>query len=149
MSSPVATIPWIPGALRRPLLDDPTFFAACGGRLSTILPSEVTFCAQLRVAGNNSLDGTGVAWSPLVQLDGWCAPDLDGIDPEMKAWDIAAAGAAVLGRVRNLIYQTMSYSVRRIVEGPLPDVDLSRGESTPLYRAIVRAELVAHVTAIP
>ena len=148
MSSPVATIPWIPGAVRRQLLDDPTFFAACGSQVLTRLPSEVTFCAQLRVAGNNAVDGGGVAFSPLVQLDGWCAPDLAGIDPEVKAWDIAAAGAAVLGRIRNVIYQTMSYSAR-VVEGPLPDVDTSRGESTPLYRAIVRAELAVHVTAVP
>lgn len=144
MSTPV---PWIPAALRIPLLADATFNTACGGRLSTRLTGRITFCAQLRVAGNNSLDGGGVAFSPLVQLDGWCAPGLD-VDPEVKAWEIAAAGAAVLGRIRNLIYQTMAYSAR-IVEGPLPDVDTSRGESTPLYRAIVRAELAVHVTANP
>lgn len=146
MSTP---LPWVPAALRIPLLADAAFDAASGGRLSTRLPSEVTWCAQLRVAGNNSLDGGGVAFSPLVQLDGWCAPGLDDIDdPEVKAWEIAAAGAAVLGRIRNLIYQTMSYSAR-IVEGPLPDVDTSRGESAPLYRAIVRAELAVHVTVTP
>jgi hypothetical protein len=148
VSPPTAVIPWVPGAVRRQLLDDPTFFAECGGQVLTRLPSEITFCAQLRIAGNNSLDGAGVAFSPLVQLDGWCAPGLDGIDPEMKAWQIAAAGAAVLGRIRNAIYQTMSYSAR-VVEGPLPDVDTSRGESAPLYRAIVRAELAVHVTAVP
>jgi hypothetical protein len=139
-------IPWVPGAVRQLLLADTGFNTACGGRLSTRLPGIVTFCAQLRVSGLNSLSGDGVAWSPLVQVDGWCAPDIAGTDPEVKAWQIAAAAARVLGRIRNVTYQNMTYS-GRLIEGPIPDVDTSRGESSPLYRAIVRAELAVHVAA--
>ncbi len=145
MSSPM---PWVPGAVRQLLLADAGFNTACGGRLMTRLPNPVTFCAQLRLAGNNSLSGDGVAYSPLIQVDGWCAPGQSGMDPEVKAWEIAAHAARVLGRARNVTYQNMSYS-GRLVEGPLPDVDTSRGESTPLYRAIVRAELAVHVAALP
>lgn len=141
-------VPWLPPAIRQLLLADAAFAAECDGRVSTRLGSPVTFCAQLRVSGMNSLSGDGVAFSPLVQVDGWCAPDLPGIDPERKAWDIAAHAARVLGRARNITYQNMVYSAR-VFEGPLPDVDVSRGESTPLYRAIVRAELTAQVYAIP
>jgi hypothetical protein len=147
MSQP-SPIPWIPGAVRQLLLADANFVTACGNRLMTRLPATVTFCAQLRIAGLNSISGDGVAWSPLVQVDGWCAPGISGTDPEMKAWEIASHAARVLGRARNVTYQNMSYSAR-LVDGPLPDVDLSRGESTPLYRAIVRAELRLSVTAIP
>lgn len=138
-------IPWIPGAIRQLLLADALFSAECGGRLSTRLPSTVTFCAQLRLPGNNSLSGDGVAYSPLIQVDGWCAPGITGVDPEVKAWQIAAEAARVLSQARNVSYQNMAYSAR-LFDGPLPDVDTSRGESTPLYRAIVRAELSVHVT---
>lgn len=139
-------IPWIPGAVRQLLLADPAFVTACGNRLMTRLSSTVTFCAQLRAPGLNSLSGDGVAWSPLVQVDGWCAPGIPDTDPEVKAWEIAAHAARVLGRARNVTYQNMTYS-GRLIEGPIPDVDTSRGESTPLYRAIVRAELAVHVGA--
>jgi hypothetical protein len=143
-----APLPWIPGAIRQLLLADTVFSTACGGRLSTILPSSITFCGQVRTPGNNSISGDGVAFSPLVQVDGWCAPGLDGIDPERKAWEIGAAATRVLGRARNVIYQTMSYSAR-LIDGPIPDVDTSRGESSPLYRTIVRAELAVHVSPVP
>lgn len=141
-----AVIPWVPGAVRQLLLADSGFNTACGGRLATRLPSTITFCAQLRLPGNNSISGDGVAYSPLIQVDGWCAPGISGVDPEVKAWQIAAEAARVLGRARNVIYQNMSYSAR-LIDGPLPEVDTSRGESAPLYRAIVRAELAVHVTA--
>lgn len=145
MSTPM---PWILGAVRQLLLADADFNTACDGRLMTRLPSEVTFCAQLRLPGNNSLSGDGVAFSPLIQVDGWCAPGKSEMDPEMKAWEIAAHAARVLGRARNVIYQNMAYS-GRLIEGPIPDVDTSRGASVPLYRAIVRAELAVLVTATP
>jgi len=141
-----APIPWIPPAIRALLLADADFAAECGGRISTRLPSTVTFCAQIRVPGLNSLSGDGVAWSPLVQVDGWCATTVPGVDPEQKAWNIAAHAARILGRARNVTWQNMTYS-GRLVEGPIPDVDTSRGESTPLYRAIVRAELSVQVAA--
>ena len=146
MSQP-GPIPWVPGAIRQLLLADAPFMTECGSRLSSRLPSTVTFCARVRLAGNNSLSGDGVAWSPLIQVEGWCAPGVTGVsDPEVKAWDIAARAAVVIGRSRNITYQNMTYSVR-LVEGPLSDVDTSRGESTPLYWSLVRAELNAHVTA--
>lgn len=143
-------LPWVPGAIRQLLLADSDFSAACAGRCGTRLGSEVTYCAQVRTPGVNSLSGDGVAYSPLVQVDGWCtreAADGLGVDPEVKAWEIAAHAARVLGRARNVSYQNMTYS-GRLIEGPLPDVDISRGESTPLYRAVVRVELAVHVTAL-
>lgn len=140
------SLPWIPGAIRGLLLADAVFSTACGARVSTILPSTVTFCAQIRTPGNNSLSGDGVAFSPLVQVDGWCAPGITGVDPERKAWEIAAEAARVLGRARNVTYQNVSYSAR-LIDGPIPDVDTSRGDSSPLYRAIVRAVLAVHVLA--
>lgn len=137
-------IPWVPGAIRQLLLADAAFMTECGNRLSSRLPSPVTYCARVRLAGNNSLSGDGVAWSPLVQVEGWCAPEVAGVaDPEVKAWDIAAKAAVVIGRARNITYQNMTYTAR-IVEGPLDNVDKTRGESTPLYWALVRAELSAH-----
>lgn len=142
-------IPWVPGAIRQLLVADTAFMTECGSRISSRLPSTVTFCARVRLAGNNSLSGDGVAWSPLVQVEGWCAPGVAGVsDPEVKAWDIAARAAAVVGRARNITYQNMTYSTR-IVDGPLSDVDTSRGDSTALYWSLVRVEVTAHVAALP
>lgn len=137
--------PWIPGAVRVLLLSDAGFVAACGGRCSTRAPSDVTQpFAVIRVAGNNAITPDGVAFSPLVQVEGWCAPGGDA-DPESTAWGIAAQAARVLGRARNVGYESLRYSAR-VVDGPMPGpVDTSRGASTPLYRALVRAELTAHL----
>lgn len=140
------SLPWVPGAIRQLLLADAVFASECGGDVLTRLGSTVTYCAQIQVSGGTSLSGDGVAWSPLVQVDGWCAPNAGAGDPERKAWAIAVEAARVLGRARNIPYQNMSYSAR-VVDGPLPGVDTSRGTSTPLYRAVVRAEIRAHVLA--
>ena len=48
--------------------------------------------------------------------------------------------ATVLGRARNVAFENVSYS-GRLVDGPIPDVDTSRGESAALARALVRAEV--------
>lgn len=137
--------PWIPGAIRALLLADAGFVAACGGRCSTRAPSDITRSyATVQTPGNRAITADGVAFSPLVQVDGWCAPGGEE-DPEVVAWRIAAAAATVLGRARNVTYQTIAYSAR-LVDGPLAGVDTSRGTDSPLYRALVRAELTAHTT---
>jgi hypothetical protein len=139
------SLPWIPGAIRQLLLADATFSTSCAGRCGTRLPSDMTSpFAQLRISGGVSISGDGVAFSPLVQVDGWCAPG-GAEDPEIVSWRIASEAARVLGRARNITYQTMRYSAR-LIDGPLSDVDTSRGTSSPLYRALIRAELSVHTT---
>lgn len=136
-------LPWIPGSVRSLLMADAPFAAACQNRCGTRLPTDMTKpFAQIRVAGGFSMSGDDVAWSPIIQLDGWAAPGGD-VDPEVAAWNIAAAAARVLGRARNVTYESMRYTAR-LIDGPLTDVDTSRGTGSPLYRALIRAELRVH-----
>lgn len=143
MTAPL--LPWIPPAIRALLLADNTFNQACGGRFSTRAPADATLpYATVQVSGSFPRDASAGVWSPLIQVDGWCAPNaqIDG-DPEEIVWGIAVAAAAVLSRARNIAYQNVHYSAR-VTDGPLSDEDITRGSANPLYRALIRAELNIH-----
>lgn len=139
------TLPWIPPAIRGLLLADTAFSAACGGRCSTRAPADVTRpYATIQVPGGFPRDASAGMWTPLVQVDGWCAPGAAIVgDPEEVVWRIAAAAAAALSRARNVAYQNIHFTAR-VTDGPLPDEDITRGAANPLYRALIRAELVIH-----
>jgi hypothetical protein len=142
MTAPAPALPWIPPAARALLLADDRFSTACAGRLSTRQPSDVTRPYATLSASVVPINPSAGVWSPLVQVDGWCAPG--GLhDPEEAAWDIAVAAAAVFSRARNVAYQNIHFSAR-VTDGPLTDQDLSRGTANPLYRALIRAELTLH-----
>jgi hypothetical protein len=141
----MAALPSMRHAARDLLVASPTFVAVLAtGRLVFKAPPDVTTpFGILQVPGNNSLSGDNVAWSLLVQLDGYCSMD----DPEADdiAWNIAAAGAEILGRARNVAYLGVTYSAR-LVDGPMAlPPEVSRGQATPLARAVTRAELTAHL----
>lgn len=142
MSAPaLAVLPYVPGMVRAFLLEDATFSELCGGHCATRAPRDVTRpFARIQAPGGFPFDASAGAWSPTLQLDGWAAPAA-GLDPEVAAWDIAVRGAALLSRVRNRPWQNAYWSVERIIDGPLPRLDESRGEDVPLYGAMVRAEL--------
>lgn len=134
--------PWVPGAIRAYLLADTDFATASASRVGTRLPADMTKpFVQIRVIGNISLSDTSFAKSPLVQLDCWAAPG--PVDPEVQAWDLAELAASRLSTVRNVSYEDMVWS-SRLVDGPIPNVDTSRGDSSPLYGALIRVELKTH-----
>ncbi len=136
-------LPWIPGAVRRLLLADPTFTAVLpAGRVSTRAPGDVTTpFATIQLPAPVGVMGGG-GYKPLVQIDAWCARGGDD-EPERMVWRIAVTAKDVLAKARNVPYESMYYSCRVLDVGPLPP-DTSRGTSTPLYRAMVRAELTVH-----
>lgn len=135
-------LPWIPGAIRALLLADLDFTAACQGRAGTRLPADMTRpYAQIRIPAPGG-DMGGGGYRPLVQVDGWAAPG-DGEDPERVAWRIATRAARVLRYARNVAYESMHYSPR-VIDGPLAAEDTSRGTGSPLYRALIRAEITIH-----
>lgn len=142
MMVPAPALPWPIPATRALLLADDRFATACGGRLSTRQPADVTQPYATQSATAIPRDVSAGVWSPLVQVDGWCAPG-GPVDPEEAAWDIAAAAAAVFARARNVEYQNFHFSAR-VTDGPLTDQDVTRGSGNPLYRALIRAELILH-----
>lgn len=138
------SLPWVPGAVRAVLLADATFSGLIGAPrvLFEAPPSVTTSFVIIQAPGGFSLSGDGVAWSPLVQVDAYSP-----ITPDARkdVWTLVATAAQVLGRARNIGYESMFYS-GRIVDGPLEGVDTSRGTANPLRRALIRAELKAHTT---
>lgn len=144
MTAAAPTLPWIPPAARALLLADATFAAACGGRCSTRQPADATRPYATLQATVVPRDVSAGTWLPMVQVDGWCAPG-GPVDPERAAWDIAVAAATVFARARNVAYENIRYSAR-VTDGPLTAIDTSRGASTPLYRAFIRAEWRVHAS---
>lgn len=137
-------LPWVPGAVRAYLLADAEFAALCGGRISTRSPASVTQpFVRVQVSGGFTPGGDPMLWSPLVQVDAY-APKTALPDPEIVVWDLAAAAGRILGRAANITYLNTSWR-GRVTDGPLPDVDTSRGQDTPLYVCRVRVELTMRV----
>lgn len=136
-------LPWIPGAVMEWLLADTPFAQACHNRLSTRAPSDVSVpYATLQLPAPGSDLGGGV-YKQLLQIDGWCAGSWADEDPEVVAWRMATRAGQRLRLARNVPYQTMHYSVRPFEVGPLP-ADTTRGDSVPLYHAVMRGEITVH-----
>ncbi len=135
--------PWVVPAVRELLLEDTSFAALCGGRVSTRLPALVPGPSVRLSATAIPINVPAGVWSPLVQVDAFVPPTSDGSDPEEVAWKVVAMAAGLLSTVRNRPFENMHFSAR-ITDGPLSDFDVSRGEGNPLYRGIIRAELIVH-----
>lgn len=136
-------LPWMPAAVRDLLMSDATF--------TTLIPADrVVFKAPptvtepfvvIQVPNAAPSTGDGVGWKPMVQVDAFTPAGDNGAAETV--WNLTAAAARILGRARNISYSGVTYSGRHF-DGPRPDVDTSRGTSSPLARATVRAELVLH-----
>lgn len=144
MTAPAPVLPWMHPAIRSLLLADPAFYQATGGRCSTRATGDVTQpYATIQFPGGFPTNASAGVWTPLVQIDGWCAPEATEDDPEAVVWRIASTAASVLARARNVAYQNVHFTAR-VTDGPLPDEDISRGAANPIYRCLVRAELNIH-----
>lgn len=144
-SGPTAPLlPFVPGMVRAFLVADPTWTAEIpAARTATRAPSSATApFAVIKAPPAIPVEASAGAWSPLVQIECY-APAGATPDPEVIAWRGAALAAALLSRARNVPYQNARWSAR-VVDGPLTDVDVSRGAGNPLYRALIRAELRVH-----
>lgn len=138
-------LPYVPGAVRELLASAGPFLALVPAiRILTRDPQDVaTPFVILKAPPAIPINASAGMWSPLIQVEGKCAPG-GSTDPERVAWDIAALAAALLSRVRNRPYLTMHWTAR-VIDGPMIDIDTSRGDSAPIYRALIRAELTVHV----
>lgn len=140
MTAPV--LPWMQPAIRAVLLESAAFTSLVAARVSSRLGNTAAPCATIQLTAN-PLEASAGAWSPLVQVDGWCPAGWTGGDPEAVSWNIASAAASALSRLRNRQWQNVHFSAR-VVDGPLTLVDESRGTNNVLYRAFIRAELTVH-----
>lgn len=134
-------LPWVPAAVRQYLLADTPFNQATGGRLSTRASNVTEPYSTIQLPSPLAAMGGG-GYKPLVQVDAWCDQDA-AEEPEYVVWRIAMRAKSALERARNVPYLTMHWSARVIDCGPLPP-DRTRGDDSPLYRAMCRAELTIH-----
>lgn len=138
-------LPWIPGALRQLLLADVPFKTASHNRVSSKAPGDVNVPFSLvRVMLDSVIPLDGGGYKLLVQAEGLCvASGYGNEEAELVVWRIADRARNVFRTARNVEYQSMHYSMRPFGMGPLPQ-DTSRGDSNPLERAGVRAEMTIH-----
>lgn len=137
-------LPWVPLAVKARLVLDAPFVEALGSaqRIYTRAPANVTDpYVTLQLPTPLGVMGGG-GYKPIAQVDVWRV-EAGTEDPEAVVWRIAMRAKRVLETARNVQYQTMHWSARVIDAGPLPP-DKSRGDDSPLYRAMVRAELTIH-----
>lgn len=144
MTAPV--LPFVPSAVRAFLTAPSSPFTDLvpAARIATRSPADATtpFVLVRLAGGGFPVEASAGVWAPLVQVEGY-APPGGTTDPEVAVWRIAATAGALLARARNVTYESMAWSAR-LTDGPLADVDTSRGQSAPLYRAFVRAEITLH-----
>ncbi|MCA1185707.1 hypothetical protein LCD36_04475 [Saccharopolyspora sp. 6T] len=140
------TLPFIPGAVRAWLLQDSDFTSACGGRCSTTAPDDVSApYAQVRVAGNYDIGQRNIGYRPMVEITGWSPADLSTQDPALATWNIAASAARAMESGRNVAWQSIHWSYRGLLTGPMPgEANTSRGPASALVRAFVLIELTVH-----
>jgi hypothetical protein len=139
----MSELPWLPGVVRAFLMGQSNFTTLIpASRVVFKAPADVTTAfVRIQVPNSAPMSGDGVAWRPLVQVDAYCPATIQ--DAEKIVWDLVAAAAWSIGRARNVINGGLSFSGRHL-DGPIADVDISRGEGSPLSRAVIRAELTLH-----
>lgn len=144
-------LPWFHAAVRELLAADEPFMTSCAERLLGKAPSEVTKGTLVRPyaiiqfpTAIGSMGGGG--YRGMVQVDGCCPLDgYDGDEASKVAWRIVSRAKRAFETARNVQFETMRYSTRPTDLMPLP-ADVSRGEGSPLVRAMCRAILTAHNT---
>lgn len=137
-------VPFAPGAARLFLCEQPEFTALCPAASVTTREAPdpiVGPFVTIRGPGNVGVDP--MLRKPLIQIDAW-VPKLEILggttDPEEVAWDIAAMAGTLLGRARSQEFRGSAWTARW-TDGPINDIDTTRGKDQPLYRAIVRVEM--------
>jgi hypothetical protein len=139
-------LPWFYKAVRDRLAEDVDFMTSCGNRLSERVPSSVTLpLATIQFPGSIGAMGGG-GYKPLVQIDAWCPPGVfSGLEASAVVWRIVSRAKRVLEVTQNKSFETMHWSARPVDLMPLP-LDVSRGDSNPLFRAMTRAVLTVKNT---
>lgn len=132
--------PWVQGAVLELLRADVDFMTACGGRVDSEAPDDVSQpYAVVWPPGVVFDDDAGVSSRPMIQVSGW-GPKLPDRDVKGVVWMIASHAARVLGSVEVHRWQNYGFGTRVIDIAPhLPDRD--RSDSAVLFGAYTRVEL--------
>jgi hypothetical protein len=139
----MSELPWLPSVVRAFLMGQPNFTGLIvGARVVYKAPPDVTTpYVRIQVPNAAPMSGDSVAFRPLVQVDAYCPAGATNADKTV--WDLVSAASWSLSRARNVVAGSLSWSGRHL-DGPIPDIDKSRGDSSPLTRAVIRAELTLH-----
>jgi len=137
-------VPFAPGAARLFLIGQAEFTALVPASSVTTreAPDPITGpFVTIRAPGNVGTDP--LLRKPLIQVDAW-VPKLEILggttDPEEIAWDIAAMAGTLLCRAKAQEFRGSAWNARW-TDGPICDIDTTRGKDQPLYRALIRVEM--------
>lgn len=131
------------GAVVRHLLDDAAIAALVVNRVYTRSPASLAApCLLVRVPDTRPVAPPAV-YRPLVQVDALVSGFPGGQDPEVVAWELAAAVIKSLCAA-NVSYQGCHWTGEPF-SGPSIFEDKTRGEDSVVYRGVVRAFLTTKV----
>jgi len=139
MTAPI--LPDMAGAIAELLMADVTFAALIPGGLATAAPEKVTQPYAVHRVSVVPMSGKGVAYRGTFALHGCTTGWVGTTAPDTVAWNIVAAGAAVLSRAANIAWRNVRYTAE-VTDGPMPmDPNKTRGDATPVYWALIRGDL--------
>ena len=138
-------MPYIAGAVRRWLLDQPELVELLrGGTISTRdLPDPLTL-PHVTVAVVGHVGPDPMLRRLMVQVTPW-VPDLDVTgfdeDPDVTAWNFAATAGEMLGRAKNVVLDDRHAWSATWIDGPVQLYDEKRGKDSILFYAPVRFQV--------
>lgn len=150
MANPVTPYPYIPGYVRRFLLDSPDVQRVLrGGRIGTGPVPDPLVKPYVRVAVSGQVGSTPRARNLLVQVTPWLPADetitnLDA-DPSTVVWELATTMGQVAAQARNVVIDERTAWRAEWIEGPVELFDQERGPDRGLlYTPIVLQVTVSH-----
>lgn len=138
-------MPYVPGAVRRWLLDKPEFVALLhGGTVTTRNLPDPLVKPHVLVATVGHVGPDPMLRRLLVQVTPWVADrSVTGLpeDPDVTVWNLAATAGELLGRAKNIVIDEDHAWSSVWVDGPVQLYDLERGPDRPLFYAPVRFQI--------
>lgn len=139
-----APMPYVPGSIRRWLLDQPSFVDLLhGGKVTTRNLPDPLVKPHVLIATVGHAGPDPMLRRLLIQVTPWAADrSVTGLqeDPDVTVWNLAATAGELLGRAKNVIIDDDHAWSATWVDGPIQLYD-ERGKDRPLFYAPVRFQV--------
>ena len=148
-------LPWVPGMVIDRLSADTKFMVDCGNRLFSRSPDNVSDpYVTVQSTRPLSVDGGGVAFSPLVQLDAYCAPATGIEDPTVWTlpWKVIQEFSKQSEQENRIFYEPRcvegNYGHPAVLKASRPRRFVGEGSTTdPRQVSMTRAATLYRCTA--
>lgn len=134
--------PYLPGAIRKHLADNPEFVDLLhGGTITTREVPDPLTRPHVTVAAVSNQGEDPMLRRLMIQVTPWVpGRDLSGLDedPDVTAWNLAAMAGNILGRAKNVTIDADTAWNATWVDGPIQLYDKTRGADRIIYYAPIR-----------